>query len=102
MGGYGRFRGGSLDVKAQYGYSGATDETLEASSLVGSSTFIILGHHGSGFETLLGMRMNKYSAELYTTGTSAKSLHSAGTIVMTDKDIAIGTTQVQLGIGFTF
>ncbi len=102
MWGFGALGGGSLQTKAEYGYSGAVDETLESSFLKGDSSFIVLGHHGSGFETLLGMRMNRFKAELASTGTSAETLDAAKTIELKDKEISIETTQVQLGIGVTF
>ena len=102
MWGVGAMGGGSLQTKVEYGYSGAVDETLESSFLKGDSTFIVLGHHGSGFETLLGMRMNRFKAELVSTGTSAETLDAAKTIELKDKEISIETTQVQLGIGLTF
>ena len=100
--GLGALVGGSLQTKAEYGYSGAADETLESSFLKGDSSFIVLGHHGSGFETLLGMRMNRFKAELASTGTSAETLDATKIMELKDRDISIETTQVQLGIGLTF
>lgn len=100
--GLGAFGGGSLKTQAQYGYSGASDETLESNYVGGHSTFVVLGHHGSGFETLLGMRWNDIKAELSASGSSAETLNTAGTIAFDDKGIRFKTTQVQLGIGFTF
>jgi len=46
--------------------------------------------------------MNRFKAELASTGTSAETLDAAKTIELKDKDISIETTQVQLGIGLTF
>ena len=106
MWGFGAFGGGSVQTKLDYGstggYSSATDETLESDYLGGHSTFIILGHHGSGFETLLGYRTNEIKAEMKSTGTSARTLHNNGTIELKDKGIHLKTSQVTLGFGFTF
>ena len=102
MWGFGVLGGGSLQTKAEYGYNGVADETLESSFLKGDCSFFVLGHHGSGFETLLGMRMNRFKAELASTGTSAETLKAAKIIELKDKEISIETTQVQLGIGLTF
>jgi len=69
--------------------------------LGGHSLFFVLGHHGFGFETLLGYRTNSIKAEFE----EIKSLD----IGKTSKDftyesniISLKTSQVQLGIGFTF
>ncbi|MEK9837176.1 MAG: hypothetical protein VW777_16735, partial [Deltaproteobacteria bacterium] len=70
--------------------------------LGGHSTFIVLGHHGSGFETLLGYRTNEIKAEMKSTGTSARTLNNDGTIELKDKGIHLKTSQVTLGFGFTF
>ena len=102
MWGFGAFGGGSLQTKVEYGYSGATDETLDSNFITGQSSFFILGHHGSSFETLVGMRSNDIKAELKTTGTSAKTLHEANTIKMEDTGIHFKTSQLFLGIGITF
>ena len=106
MWGFGAFGGGSVQTKLDYGstggYSSATDETLESDYLGGHSSLIILGHHGSGFETLLGYRTNEIKAEMKSTGTSARTLHNNGTIELKDKGIHLKTSQVTLGFGFTF
>ena len=69
--------------------------------LGGHSLFFVLGHHGFGFETLLGYRTNSIKAEF-------EEINSSD-IGKTDKDftyesnkISLTTSQVQLGIGFTF
>lgn len=102
MWGVGAVSGGSLTSDLNYGYSGATDETLTDSFIGGHSTFIVLGHHGHGFETLLGFRTNDIKAVLDTTGSSAKTLTTAGSIDYESKGLRFKTTQVQLGIGWTF
>ncbi len=106
MWGFGAFGGGKIESKLDYGttggYSSATDETLESDYLGGHSTFIVLGHHGSGFETLIGYRTNEIKAEMKSTGTFARTLHNNGTIELKDKGIHLKISQVTLGFGFTF
>ena len=70
--------------------------------LGGHSLFFVLGHHGFGFETLLGYRTNFIKAEFEEIGLPS-------TVGKTDEDftyesnkINLTTSQVQLGIGFTF
>ncbi len=70
--------------------------------LGGHSLFFVLGHHGFGFETLLGYRTNFIKAEF-------EEINSSDDIWKTGKDftyesniISLKTSQVQLGIGFTF
>ncbi|MEC9336848.1 MAG: hypothetical protein VX927_00035 [SAR324 cluster bacterium] len=70
--------------------------------LGGHSLFFVLGHHGFGFETLLGYRTNSIKAEF-------EEIISSDDIGKTNKDftyesniISLKTSQVQLGIGFTF
>ena len=70
--------------------------------LGGHSLFFVLGHHGFGFETLLGYRTNSIKAEF-------EEINSSDDIGKTGKDftyesnkISLTTAQVQLGIGFTF
>ena len=71
--------------------------------LGGHSIFFVLGHHGFGFETLLGYRTNFIKAEF------EESNLPLSTVGKTDEDftyesnkISLTTSQVQLGIGFTF
>ena len=70
--------------------------------LGGHSLFFVLGHHGFGFETLLGYRTNSIKAEF-------EEINSLDDIGKADEDftyesniISLKTSQVQLGIGFTF
>ena len=70
--------------------------------LGGHSLFFVLGHHGFGFETLLGYRTNSIKAEF-------EEINSSDDIGKADEDftyesniISLKTSQVQLGIGFTF
>ena len=71
--------------------------------LGGHSIFFVLGHHGFGFETLLGYRTNFIKAEF------EESNLPITVVGKTDEDftyesnkISLTTSQVQLGIGFTF
>ena len=75
--------------------------------LGGHSLFFVLGHHGYGFETLLGYRMNFIKSEFDDSGTNIPTNYMAKS--PTDKEvsyesnkISLTTAQVQLGIGFTF
>ena len=69
--------------------------------LGGHSLFFVLGHHGFGFETLLGYRTNSIKAEFE----EIKSLDIGKTsedFTYESNIIILKTSQVQLGIGFTF
>ena len=102
MWGAGVLAGGSLDTTLNYGYSGATDETLKHKELSGHSLFMVLGHHGFGFETLLGFRTNYIKAELEDSLSSASTLKTASSISYENTGLRLTTNQVQLGIGITF
>ncbi len=94
--------GGTLETTLNYGYSDATDETLQHKSLSGHSIFLMLGHHGFGFETLLGFRTNYIKADLEDSLSSAKTLKTASSISYESTGLRFTTNQVQLGIGVTF
>ena len=103
MWGAGVLAGGSkLDTSLSYGYNGEPDETLKHKDLSGHSLFLVLGHHGYGFETLLGFRTNSIKAEIEDSGSSAKNLKTAAKLNYESTGIRITTNQLQLGIGFTF
>ena len=102
MWGAGVLAGGSLDTTLNYGYSGATDETLKHKELSGHSLFMVLGHHGFGFETLLGFRTNYIKAELEDSLSSTTTLKTASLISYERSGLRFTTNQVQLGIGVTF
>ncbi|RTZ86227.1 MAG: hypothetical protein DSY96_03280 [SAR324 cluster bacterium] len=76
--------------------------------LGGHSLFFVLGHHGFGFETLLGYRMNFIKLRLDDSegeihSHMGKSPTDTGEVVSYESpDIRLTTAQVQLGIGFTF
>ena len=103
MWGAGVLAGGSkLDTSLSDGYSGATDETIKHKYLSGHSIFLVVGHHGYGFETLLGFRTNYIKAEIEDSGSSAKTLKTAASLNYESTGIRITTNQLQLGIGVTF
>ena len=71
--------------------------------LGGHSIFFVLGHHGFGFETLLGYRTNFIKAE-FEESNLPSNVGKAGKEEFTyeSNKISLTTSQVQLGIGFTF
>ena len=98
MWGAGVLTGGKWETSLEY-----DSETFNPKHnyLGGHSLFFVLGHHGFGFETLLGYRTNSIKAEF-------EEINSTD-IGKTGKDftyesniISLKTSQVQLGIGFTF
>ena len=81
------------------------DQLLVNSDPVGHSLFFMLAHHGFGFETLLGYRMNFIKTEFYDSNIPphmGKSPAAGKDVSYEDTNISITTSQVQLGIGFTF
>jgi len=75
----------------------------ENNYLGGHSLFFVLGHHGYGFETLLGYRINFIKAE-FDESNLPTNVGKTGTEDFTyeSNKISLTTSQVQLGIGFTF
>lgn len=81
------------------------DQLLLNSDPVGHSLFFMLAHHGFGFETLLGYRMNFIKTEFYDSNIPShmgKSPAAGKDVSYEDTNISITTSQVQLGIGVTF
>ena len=81
------------------------DQLLANSDPVGHSLFFMLAHHGFGFETLLGYRMNFIKTEFYDSNIPShmgKSPAAEKEVNYDDTNISITTSQIQLGIGFTF
>ena len=81
------------------------DQLLVNSNPVGHSLFFMLAHHGFGFETLLGYRMNFIKTEFYDSNIPShmgKSPAAEKEVSYDDTNMSITTSQVQLGIGFTF
>ena len=94
--------GGNLESQLNYGYTGVADETIKSETVAGHSAFFVLGHHGFGFETLLGFRTNFIKVALKDSLTSAKTLKNSSKIKYENNGLLLTTNQVQLGIGFTF
>ncbi len=69
--------------------------------LGGHSIFFVLGHHGFGFETLLGYRTNFIKAEFEEIN-STNIGKTGKNFTYESNKINLTTSQVQLGIGFTF
>ena len=105
MWGAGILTGGEQERYLWYKDKGTKPLSID-NYLGGHSLFFVLGHHGFGFETLLGYRMNFIKSRL---DDSEGKIHSHMGKSPTDKvvsyespDIRLTTAQVQLGIGFTF
>ena len=105
MWGAGILTGGERITELEYDTN--DPEPLLNNYLGGHSLFFVLGHHGFGFETLLGYRMNFIKSEFDDSGTNIPTNYLAKS--PTDKEvsyesnkISLTTAQVQLGIGFTF
>ena len=81
------------------------DQLMVNSDPVGHSLFFMLAHHGFGFETLLGYRMNFIKTEFYDSNIPShmgKSPAAGKDVSYEDTNISITTSQLQLGIGVTF
>ena len=87
-------------------YTGkGADQLLVNSDPVGHSLFFMLGHHGFGFETLVGYRMNFIKTEFYDSNIPTymgKSTAAGKNVSYEDTNISLTTSQLQLGIGVTF
>ena len=102
---------GVLTGGEQERYVAYTDKETKKLSidnyLGGHSLFFALGHHGSGFETLLGYRVNFIKSKLDDSGTKipsymGKSPATGKDVSYESTNISLTTGQVQLGIGVTF
>ena len=89
-------------------YTGKETKKLSIDNYLGGhSLFFALGHHGSGFETLLGYRVNFIKSKLDDSGTKipsymGKSPATGKDVSYESTNISLTTAQVQLGIGVTF
>jgi len=104
MWGAGILTGGEHTTELDYDTN--DPEPLLNNYLGGHSLFFVLGHHGFGFETLLGYRMNFIKSEFDDSVTKIPNYMGK---LPTDKEVSyesskirFTTSQVQLGIGFTF
>ena len=80
------------------------DKLWVNSDPVGHSLFFMLAHHGFGFETLLGYRMNFIKTKFDDSKSKIPTYmgKSGKDVSYEDTNISITTAQVQLGIGVTF
>ena len=107
MWGAGILTGGEQERYLWYKDKGTKQLSID-NYLGGHSLFFVLGHHGFGFETLLGYRMNFIKSRLDDSegeihSHMGKSPTDTGEVVSYESpDIRLTTAQVQLGIGFTF
>ena len=106
MWGAGVLSEGKQKTELKYG-SNSIWELRNVNVLTGHSLFFALGHHGSGFETLLGYRMNFIKSKFDDSDPKIPTDYMG--MSPTEKDviyestgILLTTTQVQLGIGVTF
>jgi len=98
MWGAGVLSGGKWETSLEY-----DSETFNPKHnyLGGHSLFFVLGHHGFGFETLLGYRTNSIKAEFEEIN-SLDIGKTSEDFTYESNIISLKTSQVQLGIGFTF
>ena len=97
MWGAGILTGGEHTTEMDYDTN--DPEPLLNNYLGGHSLFIVLGHHGFGFETLLGYRTNFIKAEFDESNIPSNMRE---TFTYESNKISLTTSHVQLGIGFTF
>ena len=101
MWGAGVLSRGKRETSLEYG--GLTPFKPEHNYLGGHSKFFVLGHHGFGFETLLGYRTNSIKAEFEESNLPSNDVGKTGNnFTYESNKISFTTSQVQLGIGFTF
>ena len=105
MWGAGVLTGGEQKTELKY-RSNSIWELWNVNVLAGHSLFFTLGHHGSGFETLLGYRMNFIKSKFDDSGTKIPTeymgMSPTDKVIYESTGIRLTTTQVQLGIGITF
>ena len=99
MWGAGVLSGGKRETSLEYG--GSAPFNPKNNYLGGHSIFFVLGHHGFGFETLLGYRTNFIKAEFEEINSSDIGKTGKKFTYESNK-LSFTTSQVQLGIGFTF
>ena len=101
MWGAGVLSRGKRETSLEYG--GLTPFKPEHNYLGGHSKFFVLGHHGFGFETLLGYRTNFIKAEFEESNPPLPKVgKTAKDFTYESNKLSFTTSQVQLGIGFTF
>ena len=101
MWGAGVLSGGKRETSLEYG--GSAPFNPKHNYLGGHSIFFVLGHHGFGFETLLGYRTNFIKAEFEESNLPLSKVGKTGEdFTYESNKLSFTTSQVQLGIGFTF
>ena len=101
MWGAGVLSGGKRETSLEYG--GNAPFNPKSNYLGGHSIFFVLGHHGFGFETLLGYRTNFIKAEFEESNPPLSKVGKTGKeFTYESNKLSFTTSQVQLGIGFTF
>ena len=102
MWGAGVLSGGKRETSLEYD-GGSAPFNPKNNYLGGHSIFFVLGHHGFGFETLLGYRTNFIKAEFEEINPLDEDIGKTGKDFTYESNIiSLKTSQVQLGIGFTF
>ena len=99
MWGAGVLSGGKMETSLEYGSNSSNPKN---NYLGGHSIFFVLGHHGFGFETLLGYRTNFIKAEFEESDLPSTVGKTGKDFTYESNKISLTTSQVQLGIGFTF
>jgi len=100
MWGAGVLSGGKMETSLE---DGSNTFYPKNNYLGGHSIFFVLGHHGFGFETLLGYRTNFIKAEFEESDLPPNDVGKTGkNFTYESNKISFTTSQVQLGIGFTF
>ena len=100
MWGAGVLSGGKRETSLEYG--GSAPFNPKNNYLGGHSIFFVLGHHGFGFETLLGYRTNFIKAEFEESNPPSTVGKTGKEFTYESNKLSFTTSQVQLGIGFTF
>ena len=101
MWGAGVLSGGKRETSLEYD-GGSAPFNPKNNYLGGHSIFFVLGHHGFGFETLLGYRTNFIKAEFEESDLPSNDVGKTGkNFTYESNKISLTTSQVQLGIGFT-
>ena len=101
MWGAGVLSGGKRETSLEYDGDSAPFNPKN-NYLGGHSIFFVLGHHGFGFETLLGYRTNFIKAEFEESNLPSKVGKTGKEFTYESNKLSFTTSQVQLGIGFTF
>ena len=102
MWGAGVLSGGKRETSLEYDGDSAPFNPKN-NYLGGHSIFFVLGHHGFGFETLLGYRTNFIKAEFEESNPPLSKVGKTGKeFTYESNKLSFTTSQVQLGIGFTF